>query len=152
MCMTNLVSTPSFHITLIQVLVKLQRYLSAIASNGKLLQAVRTAFGDRINSEKLEYLRQDWEKCNFETLPKIQICPSEEINGLNSIFSPTYHTIYLAQEYVCWKSTQTCEIVATLIEAIGCFIDREINPPNSTWGHGLLFAECVFDPHSDSSL
>lgn len=126
-----------------QVCSQLERFLGAIASNGTLLQAIRATFGDRFNPDKLEYLRQDWETYCFESLPQIEICDSEEIHGLNSLFSPDRQTIYLAQEYICWKSTQTCDIIATLLEAIGCFIDYEIESFNSNWGQGLLLAESL---------
>lgn len=140
---SDLPSSSRLQNTVTQVCSQLERFLCAIASNGILLQAIRATFGDRFNPDKLEYLRQDWETHCFESLPQIEICDSEEIHGLNSLFSPHHQTIYLAQEYICWKSTQTCDIIATLLEAIGCFIDYEIESCNSNWGQGLLFAESL---------
>lgn len=142
-CFTNLQSSTTLQKTVKQVCYQLERFLCAIASNGKLQQTIRATVGDRFNPDKLEYICQDWENHCFESLPKIEICESEEIHGLNSLFSPDRHTIYLAQEYICWKSTQTCDIIAALLEAIGCFIDHEIKPLNSPWGQGLLLAESL---------
>jgi hypothetical protein len=142
-CYTELSSSSHLQNTVTQVCSKLERFLCAIASNGTMLRAIRATFGDRVNRDKLESLRQDWETHCFESLPQIEICDSEEIHGLNSLFSPHRQTIYLAQEYICWKSTQTCDIIATLLEAIGCFIDYEIESLNSNWGQGLLFAESL---------
>lgn len=135
-----------------QICHKLENFLSAIARNGKLIQATQLIYGNSFNQEKLEQLRQDWESCRFESLPKIQICCSEEINGSNSAFSPHHQTIYLAQEYICWKSTQTCDVVTALLEAIGCFIDCEIDSLHSTWGQGLILAESICEVETDSNF
>ncbi|MFP4006929.1 MAG: hypothetical protein ACLFV6_02830 [Spirulinaceae cyanobacterium] len=140
---TDVQTTTTLQKTVVQVCSQLEGFLCAIASNGTLLKAIQTTFGDRFNPDKLEYLRQDWETYCFESLPQIEICNSEEIHGLNSLFSPDRRTIYLAQEYICWKSTQTCDIIVALLEAIGCFIDYEIESFNSNWGQGLLLAESL---------
>ncbi|GEM_PF-5617571 len=129
--------------TIVQVCSQLEGFLCAIARNGTLQQAIRATFGDRFHPDKLENLCQDWETYCFESLPQIKICDSEEIHGLNSLFSPHHHTIYIAQEYICWKSTQTCDIIAVLLEAIGCFIDYEVASFNSSWGQGLSLAESL---------
>ncbi|MEC4804182.1 MAG: hypothetical protein SAJ12_07765 [Jaaginema sp. PMC 1079.18] len=129
--------------TIGHICTKLESLLSTIARNGKLIQATRRIYGNSFNRQKLEQLCQDWENYHFESLPQIQICCSEEIHGLNSTFSPRHQTIYLAQEYICWKSTQTWDILTALLEAIGCFIDCEIDELHSGWGQGLILAESI---------
>ncbi|NER50034.1 MAG: calcium-binding protein, partial [Symploca sp. SIO1A3] len=121
-------------------ILKAQDLLKAIASGQDFTQKFTIAFGNDFDLTESEYLRQQWEEDNFESLPDIEIRSSAVINGANGAFSADTNTIYLSQEYLTQNASSPQAIANLLLEEIGHSVDSQINTSDASGDEGAIFS------------
>ncbi|NER97311.1 MAG: calcium-binding protein, partial [Symploca sp. SIO1B1] len=121
-------------------ILKAQDLLKAIASGQDFTQKFTIAFGNDFDLTESEYLRQQWEEDNFESLPDIEIRSSAAINGAHGAFSADTNTIYLSQEYLTQNASSPQAIANLLLEEIGHSVDSQINTSDASGDEGAIFS------------
>jgi len=121
-------------------ILKAQDLLKAIASGQDFTQKFTIAFGNDFDLTESEYLRQQWEEDNFESLPDIEIRSSTAINGANGAFSADTNTIYLSEEYLTQNASSPQAIANVLLEEIGHSVDSQINTSDASGDEGAIFS------------
>ncbi len=129
--------------TLEDLVVKAQDYLSNFAVGQDFYTKLTIAFGNPLDTEKAESLRQQWVSGDFTSLPEIEIRSGEEIQGANSAFSSDTNKIYLSQEYITQNASSPSAITHTLLEEIGHFVDAKINSSDAPGDEGAIFSALV---------
>jgi hypothetical protein len=71
--------------------------LTSLAVDKRFIEVITESFGDHIDAEAVENLRQQWAKGDFTELPKVQILPAASLNGARGAFSSDTNTIYLSK-------------------------------------------------------
>jgi len=121
-------------------ILKAQDLLKAIASGQDFTQKFTIAFGNDFDLTESEYLRQQWEEDNFESLPDIEIRSSAAMNGAHGAFSADTNTIYLSQEYLTQNASSPQAIANLLLEEIGHSVDSQINTSDASGDEGAIFS------------
>ena len=101
---------------------------------------IREAFGDHVQSELVEDIRQQWAIQDFSALPDIEVRSKTELAGAVGAFSIDTGKIYLAEELLQNSRENLPSIVSTLLEEIGHFVDARINPMDAPGDEGAIFA------------
>jgi hypothetical protein len=115
--------------------------LKEFSFDANLLNKMEIAFGKDYNSLAAAAFISSWQSGDFSNLPKIEILPTETMNGANGGFASSNNTIYLSEGFL---SSSTIESIATVIvEEIGHFVDSQINTVDAAGDEGQLFAALV---------
>lgn len=128
---------------LIDAVLNAQYFLTAFASDEAFSDNITIAFGNLINTEKAENLRQEWRSGKFEELPIIEIRSANEINGANGAFSKDTNTIYLSHEFITQNGYKFQAVTDVLLEEIGHYIDSRINTVDADGDEGAIFSTLV---------
>lgn len=139
--------------TLDELVVQTQDYLTSFALDENFHPKITIAFGDLLDTEQAESLRQQWASGDFTLLPEIEIRSGEEIQGANSAFSVDTNRIYLSQEYITQNNSDSSSITYTLLEEIGHFVDAQLNSFDALGDEGAIFSSLVWgEALEDSQL
>ena len=115
--------------------------LSAFSSANNFWQVFDTAFGTGYIRSVAEILRLQWQAGDFSQLPQIEILDSSILGGANGAYATSTNKIYLSANYVATATPEN--LVSTLLEEIGHFVDAQINLTDSAGDEGAIFAELV---------
>ena len=126
-----------------EVALSTQNFLTSFAIDEAFSTKMALAFGNLIDTERAERLRQKWMTSDFEALPAIEIRSAAEINGANSAFSKPTNAIYLSQEFITQNLQNRQAITNVLLEEIGHFVDAQINVTDTFGDEGEVFAAVV---------
>lgn len=77
------------------VALRTQNFPIAFATSEDFVASIISVFGDRIDEEKVESLRQQWLAGSFGGLPIVEIRPAAEINGASGAYSSDTNKIHL---------------------------------------------------------
>ena len=128
---------------LAQANLLVQNFLVTIASDNNFASILNLAFGEDIDAERAETLRQQWQNNAFDHLPEIELRSATEINGAKGAFSADTGKIYLSKQYLAQNSDNPAAIANTLLEEIGHFVDAQINKTDAIGDEGAIFANLV---------
>lgn len=120
-----------------------ENFLTAFASNESFSTSITLAFGNSINVEAAEDLRQQWSSGNFQGLPRIEIRSAAGINSANGAFASATNTIYLSREFLTQNSTNPEAITNVVLEEIGHYIDSKLNASDTAGDEGAIFSSLV---------
>lgn len=102
-----------------------------------------TAFGNSVDTRKLEELRRQWQELDFSSLPEIEVRSATELKGANGAFAAATNQIYLSQEYSIGNVSNFEAIAAVLLEEIGHFVDASINNSDVAGDEGNILSLLV---------
>lgn len=117
--------------------------LSAFAADPTFVEDMVTAFGQTINRQQLESLRQQWQDNNFTSMPTIEIRSGDEMHGGKGAYSKDTNTIYLSDNFLIQNQDNPLVIKDVLLEEIGHSIDARINMIDAAGDEGAIFGATV---------
>ncbi|TRU69550.1 MAG: hypothetical protein EWV55_16590 [Microcystis viridis Mv_BB_P_19951000_S69] len=118
-------------------------YLEDFANSSDFYRQSIDIFGQNFNQEKLFNLQQQWQKQDFNALPRIELRSSGELKGANGAFAAANNTIYLSEEYLQQNRERPEEIVEVILEEVGHFVDAQINSQDASGDEGAIFSALV---------
>ncbi|WP_017804098.1 Calx-beta domain-containing protein, partial [Nodularia spumigena] len=115
--------------------------LTALSGVDKFWNLFDTAFGTQYDRSVAQSLRLQWQAGDFSQLPQIEILDSSILGGANAAYASNTNKIYLSANYVATATPEN--LVSTLLEEIGHFVDAQINLTDSAGDEGAIFAALV---------
>ncbi len=137
----DLYLTSSLDIQVQPAFFEVQNFLKTFASSADFDAKMQEAFGDSIDIEKVEVLRDFWGKGELGSFPEIEIRNSAEINGAKGAFAKATNKIYLSQELL--SAGNVDEVAAVVLEEFGHYVDSQINVTETPGDEGEIFAALV---------
>ena len=129
---------------IIQSVDNIQDLLTELALDIPLFDSIfTTAFGNNIDTEARDSLRQQWAIGNFQAFPLIEIRTQADLNQSNGAFSLDTGTIYLAEEFIHLHSGNIEAISQLILEEFGHYIDAEINLTDTKGDEGAIYSSLV---------
>ncbi|BAY27535.1 hemolysin-type calcium-binding region [Calothrix sp. NIES-2100] len=122
-----------------QAILTTRQELQSFAHRSEFGLLMKVAFGDRFQPDQLQ---QAWVIGDFQQLPRIQICASATINGLNGGYVAANNTIYLSQEFLRNHIDNPQAIASVFAEEIGHFLDQQ-DGIDALGDEGELFSNFV---------
>ena len=136
-------SDDALNYTLQAALQLVEDYLAEFAQSPSFREQIQLVFGDNIDEDAINVLRQQWLLSQF-TIPPIQILNQGQLNGAFGAFAKSTNRIYLSQEFVEQNSHNLEVIADLLIEELGHAIDFQFHPHSETQGdEGELLSALV---------
>ena len=122
-----------------QAILTTQQQLQSFAQSPKFELLMQVAFGGQVQPDQLQ---QAWIRGDFQQLPRIEICLSATINGLNGGYVAANNTIYLAEEFLRSHIDKPEAIASLISEEVGHFLDQQdgIDAPGD---EGEIFSNLV---------
>lgn len=125
------------------IAVTLKNLLFNFLGDENFSDKIRLAFGENLNNDLLESIRQEWTDGNFSNLPDVEVRSAKEINNANGAFDALNNKIYFSQEYINKNANNFKAITDVLLEEIGHFVDAKINLLDTPGDEGKIFAALV---------
>jgi len=91
-----------------------QEWLQQFANRSDFTEKMQQAFGDDINVANLQ---ETWANGGFGTVPKLEVLPSEDINGARGAFARETNTIYLSEELINEEDSE--DVASVFLEEYG---------------------------------
>jgi Ca2+-binding RTX toxin-like protein len=125
-----------------QYLQIIQQQLSQFATQDNFEQIMMTAFGNRINRQQLQNLRQQWLSNDFSVIPKIQVLSQGELGAANGAYGASLDEIFISADFLAYASVS--QVAAVLLEEVGHRIDELLNGGRDSAGdEGEIFSRLV---------
>ncbi len=105
------------------------------------LSKLKTAFGDRIDTQVAADIADRFKHQEQLVLPVVEILNRQELNGANGGFDRANNKIYIAKEIVATDNIDTIASVA--IEEIGHYFDTKLNSQDAPGDEGQIFENLV---------
>jgi Ca2+-binding RTX toxin-like protein len=123
-------------------LQNVQHQLSQFASQGNFLSVMTTAFGNRLNQQKLQALRQQWLSGNYSIIPEIQVLSHGELGSANGAYAAELDKIFVSSDFLATASSS--QVTSLLLEEVGHRIDQILNNGvDSAGDEGEIFSLLV---------
>jgi len=100
-----------------------------------------TAFGTAYDYGLAVKLRTQWQAGDFSQSPPVEVISSSVLGSANGAYASSTSKIYLSANYVATATQEN--LVSTLLEEIGHFVDAQINLTDSAGDEGAIFAKLV---------
>ena len=122
---------------------KMKQILQIFAADPEFADKIEQVFGDNLDPEKLQSLKQDWLTGELIEFPENEIVSQPEIAGGNGAFDQKNAKIYFAQEFL-EANTKNPDVIADVgLEEYGHFIDSLLNSSDTPGDEGEHFAAVV---------
>ncbi|MEB3282382.1 MAG: choice-of-anchor L domain-containing protein [Lyngbya sp.] len=118
----------------------LQKDLYLFSKKSKFDDNIKLVFGELLDVQKLEELRQKWLREDFSQFPNIELRTHDELGQAKAAFSSQTNTIYLSSDFLNANFTNPQVIYNVLAEETGHFIDNWINSSDTPGDEGAYFA------------
>jgi Ca2+-binding RTX toxin-like protein len=123
-------------------LQNVQHQLSQFASQGNFLSVMTTAFGNRLNQQKLQALRQQWLSGNYSIIPEIQVLSHGELGSASGAYAAELDKIFVSSDFLATASSS--QVTSLLLEEVGHRIDQILNNGvDSAGDEGEIFSLLV---------
>lgn len=113
--------------------------LTQFANSGTFDSGIVTVFGNELDTQVANTLKQQWSANDFSNLPTIQIVPDAQIGGNNGVFTASGE-IYISDTFLDQNSNNVGAIVNVLLEEIGHWVDTQVNEFDASGDEGEIFA------------
>lgn len=116
------------------------RYLTTLANSDHFYDVFRSAFGSSFQEDAASQLRAQWQRGQYDTLPKVEVL-GNELGSASGAYAASTNTIYLSQRFL---ATGTVDAIASvLLEEIGHFVDARVNQLDAKGDEGAIFSTLV---------
>ena len=115
--------------------------LGAFAKRDNYWDLFEIAFGKEYNQAVALRLKSQWQVGDFSQFPDVEVISNSILGEANGAYASSTNKIYLSDAYV--NGATTDDLVNTLLEEYGHFVDAQINQVDSAGDEGAIFAALV---------
>lgn len=112
-----------------------QQFVELAVSQKEFHQLMQTAYGDGVNAEQVEALRERVLQQDFSWLPEVHYVTSDTLQGADGAYSASSNSIYLNED-----SRDTALGYLVYAEEVGHSIDQLLNSNDASGDEGAVFA------------
>jgi Ca2+-binding RTX toxin-like protein len=125
-----------------QSLSIVQQQLAQFAAQDNFQTVMTTAFGAKLNAQKLSALRQQLLSGNFSIIPQIAVLTHGELGTANGAYAAATDQILISADF--WAQASSAAIASLILEEVGHRIDQLFNDGRDSAGdEGEIFSRLV---------